>query len=156
MAGVSEAKLTRLLNDYANRRMQAEARQSQVFGAFAIASPTLAVGAASRALSGTDLATHHRFLREAEVVRFDFVQALNDMHATKLTYADDSRRSTDPEAEARTRVNADAWAVLDTFRFAPDAPGNRVARALLPLALLAAWLGALAGLIAFGARRLQP
>ena len=156
VAGASEEKLTRLLNDYATRRMQAEARQSQVFGLFALGSPTLAVGAASRALAGTDLATHHRFLREAEVVRFGFVQALNDMHATKLTYADDSIRSVDPAAEARTRVNAGAWRVLDTFRFAPDAPGSRVSRALLPLALLAGWLAALAALIAFCARRLQP
>jgi ABC-2 type transport system permease protein len=156
VAGAAEEKLTRLLNEYAEARMAAEARQSQVFGAFALASPTLAVSAASRALAGTDLATHHRFLREAEAVRYGFVQALNDMHATKLSYADDARRSVDPEAEARTRVNASAWRVLDTFRFAPDAAPQRMARAMWPLALLAGWLAALAALIVFAARRLQP
>lgn len=156
VAGAAEEKLTRLLNEYAETRMQAEARQSQVFGSFALASPTLAVGAASRALAGTDLATHHRFLREAEVVRYGFVQALNEMHATKLAYADDARRSVDPEAEARTRINASAWAVLDTFRFAPDPAATRLARATLPLALLAGWLAALGVLIAFAARRLKP
>lgn len=156
VATYSEEKLTRLLNEFAERRLKSEARQSEVFGAFALASPTLAVGAASRALAGTDLATHHRFLREAEVVRFGFVQALNEMHATKLTYADDARRSVDPEAEARTRVNAEAWRVLDTFRFAPDAPQTRIARAFGPLALLMGWLAALAAMIALAARRLTP
>jgi ABC-2 type transport system permease protein len=156
VAGAAEEKLTRLLNEYAEARMAAEARQSQVFGAFALASPTLAVSAASRALAGTDLATHHRFMREAERVRYGFVQALNEMHATRLSYADDARRSVDPEAELRTRVNASAWRVLDTFRFAPDAAPQRIGCAMLPLALLAGWLAALAALIVVAARRLQP
>ncbi len=156
VAGAAEEKLTRLLNEYAARRMAAEARQSKMFGAFALASPTLAVGAASRALAGTDLATHHRFLRESETVRYRFVQALNDMHATKLSYADDARRSVDPAAEARTRINASAWRVLDTFRFTPDPAAERLARAALPLALLAGWLAALTALIALAARRLRP
>ncbi|ODS94407.1 MAG: delta 1-pyrroline-5-carboxylate reductase [Erythrobacter sp. SCN 62-14] len=156
VASYSEEKLTGLLNEFAERRMQSEARQSEVFGRFALASPTLAVGAASRALAGTDLATHHRFLRETESVRFGFVQALNEMHATKLSYIDDARRSVDPEAEARTRVNAQAWAVLDRFRFAPDPPAERFARAFGPLTLLAGWLAALAALVVYAARRLAP
>ncbi len=156
VAGYSEAKLTDLMNDYAENRMRKEAQQSHIVTLFGLASPTLAVGAASRTLAGTDLATHHRFLRESEALRFDFVQGLNDLHATKLTYADDAKRSSDPEAEARTRVNAAAWRLLDTFRFTPDPAAERLARAMLPLAMMLGWLVALAGVIAVGARRLKP
>lgn len=156
VAGYSEAKLTAVMNDYAEDRMQMEAQQSRIVTWFGLASPTLAVGAASRTLAGTDLATHHRFLRESEALRFDFVQALNNLHASALSYADDAQRSSDPEAEARTRVNADAWRLLDSFRFAPDAASERAARAALPLAMMLAWLAMLGGAIVIGARRLTP
>ncbi|SHN61227.1 DUF3526 domain-containing protein [Erythrobacter sanguineus] len=156
VAGYSEAKLTDLMNGYAEARMQKEAQQSRIVTLFGLVSPTLAVGASSRTLAGTDLATHHRFLRESEALRFDFVQGLNDLHAKALTYADDAARSADPEAEARTRVNADAWRLLETFRFVPDPATQRVARAGLPLALMLIWLAALGGVIAVGARRLRP
>jgi len=156
VAGYSEAKLTDLMNDFANARMQQEARQSRIVTLFGLASPTIAVGAASRTLAGTDLATHHRFLREAEALRFDFVQSLNKLHATGLAYADDIQRSSDPEAEQRTRVNASAWALLDTFRFEPDPAARRAGRAMLPLAMMLGWLILLGGAIALGARRLSP
>ena len=156
VAGFSEAKLTRLMNDYAERRMQAEAAQSQIVTWFGLASPTLAVSAASRTLAGTDLATHHRFLRQSEALRFDFVQGLNDLHANALAYADDAARSSDPAAERRTRVNAAAWQLLDTFRFAPDPVDVRAARSALPLALLLGWLAVLGGVVVAGARRLAP
>ena len=152
----SEQKLTDMMNRYAERRMQQEAAQSRIVTWFGLASPTLAVGAASRSLAGTDLATHHRFLRESEALRFDFVQGLNDLHATALAYADDAARSSDPEAERRTRVNADAWRLLDSFRFVPDPATERAMRAALPLLLLVAWLALLAGVIMAGARRLAP
>jgi ABC-2 type transport system permease protein len=156
VAGHAEAKLTGLMNAYAETRMQAEAAQSRIVTWFGLASPTLAVGAASRTLAGTDLATHHRFLRESEALRFDFVQGLNDLHATGLAYADDAARSSDPEAEQRTRVNAAAWKLLDTFRFAPDPATGRAARAALPLAFLLGWLMVLGAVIMAGARRLAP
>lgn len=144
------------MNDFTENRMAREAAQSRIVTGFGILSPTLAAGAASRALAGTDLATHHRFLRESETLRFDFVQALNDLHTNALSFADDAKRSSDPEAEARTRVNADAWRLLDTFRFAPDPAEARAARAALPLAMLACWLALLFGAILIGARRLRP
>ncbi len=156
VAGYSEKKLTGLMNDFTENRMAREAAQSRIVTGFGILSPTLAAGAASRALAGTDLATHHRFLRESETLRFDFVQALNDLHTNALSFADDAKRSSDPEAEARTRVNADAWRLLDTFRFAPDPAEARAARAALPLAMLACWLALLFGAILIGARRLRP
>ncbi|MFY8048568.1 MAG: DUF3526 domain-containing protein [Erythrobacter sp.] len=156
VAGHAEARLTGLMNDYAESRMQAEAAQSRIVNWFGLASPTLAVGVASRTLAGTDLATHHRFLRESEALRFDFVQGLNHLHATALKYADDAARSSDPQAEQRTRINAASWRLLDTFRFEPDPAEARAARATLPLALMLGWLLALGGVIAVGARRLAP
>lgn len=156
VAGHSEARLTELMNRFATDRMRQEAAQSRIVTLFGLASPTLAVGAASRTLAGTDLATHHRFLRETEALRFDFVQGLNHLHATALSYADDAQRSADPAAEARTRVNAEAWQLLDTFRFVPDPATERLARASLPLALMLGWLVALTFIIAAGARRLKP
>ena len=156
VAGYSEAKLTKLMNEFAENRMQQEAAQSRIVTWFGLASPTLAVGAASRALAGTDLATHHRFLRSSETLRFDFVQGLNDLHAKALSYADDAARSSDPEAEARTRINASAWQLLDSYRFAPDPASERLARAGLPLALMLGWLAMLAGVITIVARRLRP
>lgn len=156
VAGHAEKKLTDLMNAHAEERMAREAAQSRIVTWFGLASPTLAVGAASRTLAGTDLATHHRFLRQSEALRFDFVQGLNDLHATGLSYADDAARSSDPEAEQRTRVNAAAWRLLDTFRFAPDPAAERMARAALPLALLLGWLTVLTGVIVAGARRLGP
>jgi ABC-2 type transport system permease protein len=156
VAGHSEAKLTALMNAHAERRMESEAAQARIVTWFGLASPTLAMGAASRALAGTDLATHHRFLRESEALRFDFVQGLNDLHATALTYADDAARSSDAEAEKRTRVNAASWRLLDTFRFVPDPAAARAARAALPLLLLFGWLAVLGGAIVAGARRLAP
>jgi ABC-2 type transport system permease protein len=156
VAGYSEAKLTKLMNEFAENRMQQEAAQSRIVTWFGLASPTLAVGAASRALAGTDLATHHRFLRSSETLRFDFVQGLNDFHAKALSYADDAARSSDPEAEARTRINASAWQLLDSYRFAPDPASERLARAGLPLALMLGWLAMLAGVITIVARRLRP
>ena len=156
VASHSEAKLTALMNDFSESRMRLEARQSRIVTLFGLASPTLALGAASRTLAGTDLATHHRFLRESEALRFDFVQALNDLHANGLAYADDIARSSDPEAEQRTRINASAWGLLDTFRFEPDPAATRVDRAALPLAMLLGWLALLGGAIVLGARRLSP
>jgi ABC-2 type transport system permease protein len=156
VAGYSEKKLTDLMNDYAENRMAEEAAQSRIVTLFGLVSPTLAVGAASRTLAGTDLATHHRFLRESEGLRFDFVQGLNDLHANELSYADDASRSADPEAEKRTRVNAAAWRLLDDFRFMPDPAPTRAARAALPLAMLLGWLAVLGAVIVAGARRLRP
>lgn len=156
VASYSEAKLTKLMNAHAEHRMRQEAAQSQIVTWFGLASPTLAVGAASRTLAGTDLATHHRFLRTSEALRFDFVQGLNELHANALSYADDAARSSDPQAEARTRINAEAWQLLDTFRFTPDPARERLARAGLPLALMLGWLLLLAGIITIGARRLRP
>ncbi len=155
VASFSEAELTDLLNSYAENRMEQEANQSGLFNLFGLASPTIAVGSVSRTLAGTDLATHHRFLRESEALRFDFVQSLNAVHANKLSYADDLNRSSDPEAERRTRVNSAAWRVLDEFRFAPDSASDRVNRASFPFAILMTWFMLACAIAFIAARRVR-
>ncbi|MEM9501385.1 MAG: DUF3526 domain-containing protein [Pseudomonadota bacterium] len=155
VASYSEAELTDLLNEHAENRMRLEARQSRIFDLFALASPTIAIGSASRGLAGTDLATHHRFLRESETLRFNFVQSLNEVHANELDYAVDMNRNADAEAARRARVNAEAWQVLDEFRFTPDSAELRVNRSTLSLGMLAIWLLVAGGIVFLAARRVR-
>ena len=156
VAQSAEADLTAVMNRHAEERMALEAAQARFAAAFGWLSPVVAVAAGSRTLSGTDLATHHRFLREAEAVRFDFVQGLNRVHAEQLDYIVDINRSNDAASERRTRMSAENWNVLDTFSFQPAAAGERLARAGAFMAMLAGWLLLLTtgGLLA--ARRMQP
>jgi len=155
VATYSEAELTNLLNSYAANRMDLEASQSHIFNLFGFASPMIAVSSLSRTLAGTDLATHHRFLRESEALRFDFVQSLNEIHAEELDYTADINRNNDSGSSRRARVNSDAWAVLDEFRFMPDSAGDRIGRAALPLGVLIAWLFAACGIVIFTARKVR-
>ena len=152
----AEAEMTEVMNRYAEERMALEARQAGFAETFGWLSPVVAVAAASRALAGTDLATHHRFLREAEAVRFDFVQGLNRVHVEQLDYVIDINRSIDTESERRTRMSAENWNVLDAFSFRPDAPGERAARAGAPLAMLFAWFLLLTAAGVHAARGLRP
>ena len=156
VAEASEAELTEVMNEYAERRMALEVRQSRHANGFGWLSPVLAVAAASRHLAGVDLETHHRFLREAEAVRYDFVQGLNRSHAEKLSYALDMNRNLNDEAGRRARISSENWAVLDEFRFEPAAPNERFGAAALPLSMLGAWLLTLAGAGAFAGGRLRP
>jgi ABC-2 type transport system permease protein len=156
VAEVAEERLTATLNAYARAQRAAEAGQAQVLAGQGWLTPMLAVAEASRAITGTDLAHHHRFLEEAEALRYAFVQGLNRVHAQQLAYADDLRRSSDPEAERRTRVDASHWQLLEDFRFAPDPAAVRLQRAGTAIGMLAVWLGLLcAGLVWVGGR-LKP
>ena len=156
VAQSAEADLTEVMNRHAEKRMALEAAQARFAAAFGWLSPVVAVSAGSRALAGTDLATHHRFLREAEAVRFDFVQGLNRVHVEQLAYRDDMNRSVDSESERRTRMSADNWKVLDAFSFAPAEAGERIARATAPIAMLFAWLLVLLVIGMLAVRRMQP
>lgn len=156
VAESSEADLTGLMNRYADEQAALEAGQARHARSFGWISPVLAVAAGSRALSGTDLATHHRFLREAEAVRYDFVQGLNQIHARRVAYDDDINRSSDPDAERRTRVSAENWRVLSEFEFQPDAAGPRIARAGQPALMLLLWLALSAAAGMPLARRVEP
>ncbi|MEM9054974.1 MAG: DUF3526 domain-containing protein [Pseudomonadota bacterium] len=156
VAQTSEAELTDLMNEYADRRMGVESSQSSHVNQYGWVSPVIAISAASRYLSGTDLVTHHRFLREAEAVRFDFVQGLNQSHIDVLSYTDDINRGQSVEAALRARISSDNWQVLDEFVFTPAAPSERTASAMSQAIMLGVWLIAL---LAFGntvCMRLKP
>ena len=156
VAEAAEADLTEVMNRFAEERMDLEARQARFAEYFGWLSPVVAVSAGSRALSGTDLATHHRFLREAEEVRFDFIQGLNRVHVEQLDYIDDINRSVDAEFEQRTRMSAENWSVLDEFSFQPATAGERLARAGASLAMLFAWFLLVTAGGIHAARRMQP
>ena len=107
------------------------------------------------ALAGTDLLHYHRFLREAEAVRFDFVQGLNKLHAEELEYAEDIKRSVDAAAEQSTRVAASNWQLLPEYHFNVAPVAERVAAALPMTAVLLAWLLALVALCGLAGRKVQ-
>lgn len=156
VAQVSEQRLTDTLNTHAQARMAAETRQSAALANLGWWTPLLAVAEASRAVAGTDLAHHHRFLQEAEALRYAFVQGLNRVHAEQLAYADDIRRSSDPEAERRTRVGAATWQLLQRFQFVPDAAASRIAQAGPQWWMLGLWCAVLGAAVFWAGGRLRP
>ena len=156
VAQVGEQRLTETLNRYARAQADAETRQAAVLAGHGWFTPLLAVADASRAVAGTDLAHHHRFLQEAEALRYAFVQGLNKLHAEKLAYSDDVRRSGDALAEERTRVDATNWQLLERFRFEPDAARSRIARAGPQWLMLCAWCVLLVGAGFWAGGRLKP
>ena len=152
----SEKKLTELMNRYAAIRMDAEAHQAKRLSEYAVFTPTLAIAEISRALSGTDLFHYHRFLQEAEALRFDFVQGLNEAHIKKLTYEDDINRNKDEVAGRRARVDASNWEVLDTYVFEPATLSTRIASASNAIIVLIVWLLMAVGGLFLSARSLTP
>ena len=153
---MAEADLTEVMNRYAERRMAREAGGARAAASFGWLSPFVAVSAGSRALTGTDLATHHRFLRAAEAVRIDFVQTLNRAHAEQVAHGDDINRSVDFASEQRTRISARNWSALDGFSFQPTRAGERLARAGTPMAMLFAWVLMLTAAGIRAARKMRP
>ncbi len=156
VAQVGEQRLTDTLNAYARTQMAAETRQASVLAWQGWLTPLLAVAEASRAVAGTDLAHHHRFLREAEALRYAFVQGLNKVHAEQLAYADDIRRSSDAQAERRTRVAATHWQLLSRFRFEPDAAMGRIQQAGPQWLMLCLWCVVLVLAAFWAGGRLKP
>ena len=154
VAQAAEADLTNTMNAFAEKKMAGEVTQARIQHALSFLSPQLAIRHLSMAYAGTDLLHHHRFLREAEHARFDFVQGLNRVHAEDMTYADDIRRSRDPGAERRTRVSPENWRVLDEFRFEPEAARKRLLAGVPYGVILVLWAVASASIGVSRARRL--
>ena len=153
VAAVAETELTEILNRFAEQRMQSEIEQSQIARAFGWLSPVLSVREFSMTLAGVNLETHHRFLRETEKLRFDFVQSLNELQAQKLTYLDDINRSRNAESEKRTRIDAQNWAMLNEFRFEASPSEERIAAIVAPSLKLLTWFVVAIGLCFNFARR---
>ena len=93
-------------------------------------SPALATKAFSVTLASTDLRQHHRFLRDAEALRYDFVQKLNQLHVDELSYAVDMRRNDGEEAGKRARVSAENWRLLETFPWQSNSNQERLGQSL--------------------------
>lgn len=155
VAETAEANLTEVLNEFAEEKMAEELAQAQVVHWLGILSPTLAIRSFSVMTAGTDVRQYHTFLREAERVRFEFVQALNSVHARELSYTVDMQRSVDEASERRTRVSPSHWRV-GHVGWQPPSTGQRITNGLLQLFALMAWaiLAAFLGLrgINVGAR----
>lgn len=152
----AEERLTHTLNQYANQLRDGESQQSRMLAQAAWLAPVLAISNASRALAATDLWHFHGFLTGAEQVRYDFVQALNTLHANELRYEDDKNRSRDAQAEQRTRINAEHWQLLPHYQQQPAAAADRLRRAAPSVAQLALWVVLLGAALVVSARRLQP
>ncbi|GAA6167394.1 ABC transporter permease [Sessilibacter corallicola] len=146
VAMASEEKLTKVLNEYAESRMLAELQQEQHLLDYGLLTPVLAIASASRAIAGTDLAHYHHFQREAEAVRFDFVQGLNRAHVEKLSYENDINRNKDEASWQRARIDASNWQVLEKFEFQTTNISERVSTVSSSIQMLLLWM-----LIAFGA-----
>jgi len=152
----AEQKLTKVINKYAELRMAGESRQEKLLASYAWLTPTLALASASRAFAGTDLVHYHRFLREAEALRFEFVQGLNRAHVEELSYQDDINRNKDDASWRRARVDASNWQVLNKFKFQPANTSKRFSHALPSISILLVWfVVTLIGLL-FSARRIKP
>ncbi|MCI5048473.1 MAG: DUF3526 domain-containing protein [Aquisalinus sp.] len=155
VAKTSEEQLTAILNEYAEKRMTQQVAQTDFVRALSFFSPFIALQSASMTAAGTDIRTHHRFLREAEAARYEFVQGLNDAHVEKLSYADDLNRNTSKEAWRKARVSSENWRVLQDFRFSPDTASERISRMGLTVGVLFGWALVMGGIGFIGARRLS-
>ena len=154
VAQAAEAKLTDVLNEFAERRMASQMAQSSFVNTLEILSPFAVLQSASMMTAGTDNQTHHRFLREAEAIRFQFVQDLNQVHTEKMAYSDDINRSSDSDAERRTRIDPENWRILKDFEFHAAPATQRLAQLAPSLLVISLWV-LIAGSIGWlGARRL--
>lgn len=154
LASESEAKQAKVLNKYAEQRMQAELEQTQVSRWFGWLSPMVAIRTLSMTVVGTSIETHHRFLREAEQLRYNFVQGLNKIHTEELSYQDDINRNANAEASNKARVSADNWTLLNSFSFEVDSPVVRATRSVPAFLQLLVWIVVLLGGIKFLGKRL--
>lgn len=154
VAQSAEADLTDILNEYAEKSMVKQVEQTAFVKSLQVVSPFVALQSASMTAAGTDLRSHHRFLKQAEATRFEFVQGLNKVHADQMNYTDDINRNNSPEAYDRTRMNPENWRVLNDFKFEAFPASNRLGLIGSSLLTLLLWsvLAALLGYL--GARRL--
>ena len=151
VAKYSEEKLTKVLNVFAEKRMEDELSQAHIARQFGWLTPTTAIRSFSMMISGTSLETHHRFLREAENLRFDFVQSLNSVHQDKLDYQADINRY--KEGVVAT-VNSANWQVLSEFSFTPDSWNARLSKSATYSLQLLFWVAIVVFVLRVAARRL--
>ncbi len=127
VAQYAEAQLTQVLIQFAEERMKQELMQANVAREFGWLSPTVALRTYSMLLSGSSLETHHKFLREAEEVRFEFVQSLNELHEKALDYQADLNRNKNSTAQQNARISDQHWKnAFSEFSFEPYSAKHRL------------------------------
>lgn len=156
VAQYSEQRQAEVIAEFAENRMQEELKQAQIARQFGWLSPTVALRSFTTVLAGTSIETHHRFLREAEALRLNFVQRLNQVHVEKLDYGLDMNRNASAAAADKAVVNASNWAVLSDFNFEPEAASLRIKHAAIYSAQLLLWIGFASLLLHLAVRRLKP
>ncbi len=139
VASASEEELSKVLNRFAEQRMEQELQQTEIARHFGWLSPKVAIKALSMLSAGTSIETHHRFLRETEALRLDFVQSLNKAHIEKLSYIDDINRNNGEEGWANARISAENWKMIEGFVFNIDEPATRLSRASIGFLQLLFW-----------------
>lgn len=154
VAQQSEANLTKVLNEFAQKQMHQQTDQADIYRYFGWLSPMIAIQNASMTLAATDLTNYHLFLRQAEKARFDFVQALNRLHAEGMTLEQDSNKYRSNAAKKAATVSADNWQMLSQFSFTPVASSARLFNSKMALAQLVLLFGALICTVCFVGRRL--
>lgn len=155
VAKYAENQLTDVLNQFAQQRMQQELYQAQIARHFGWLSPMVAMRSLSTTLAATHLENHHRFLRQAEALRFDFVQSLNQIHQEQLDYSADKNRYRDKETAQAARVDASNWEILQRFSFTPQPEAARLQQSWIYAAQLIFWCSTLYLLTLVASRRLN-
>lgn len=150
-----EALTSSLFDRYFVETSSIQRAQAAMVTRLSLLSPAIAVRRVSMTGAGADLETHLRFLKQSEAFRFDMVQRLNAMHRDRLTFADDSARSRDAQAERRTRLAAQSWQAVPDFVFQPTMSAERYAAMSPALAILAGWLAFGTGLLALATWRID-
>jgi ABC-2 type transport system permease protein len=154
VAEYSEKKLTDVMVDFAENHMQEELTQAKIARYFGWLSPTVAMRTFSMVMAGTPLETHHRFLREAEALRFEFVQSLNHLHTHDLDYNLDINRYRDTETGWAARVDANNWSLLSKFDFKTEPGFDRLKQSVIYALQLLFWCVLTIFLINLASRRL--
>lgn len=155
IAQFSEKRLTAVLNKFAEQRMSDELAQAQIARRFAWLSPTVAMRNVSTLLSGTSLETHHRFLREAEALRFEFVQSLNKIHEESISFQADASKYQDENTAKSAKVDASNWNILSSFSFSVESMSIRMERSVPYLIQFVFWCGLAFSLLRFAERRVR-
>lgn len=154
VASSSEEELSVMLNRFAEQRMDTELAQTQVARLFGWLSPQIAIRTLSMVSAGTSIETHHRFIRETEELRFDFVQSLNKAHIEQLDYTADINRNNGEEGWKNARISADNWKMIAGFEFKVDDASVRLSRTSASYIQLLFWTLILLMLINMAGRRL--
>lgn len=143
-----------LFDKYTAEQFAQQHQQSAIATTFGLASPAIGLRSLSMAVSGTDLEGHRRFLQQAEAYRFTIIQRLNQLQAEAVTYADDTSRSTDPQAARRVRINPKHWHDVPDFTYRHASLSEKMQAALPGAAILCFWMGIAGFALRLAARRI--